>query len=210
MNILRNKNLRIVKRPAANILGCGLRCVDDDDIGNGWFYKLTHRVQKDRSATIRTMKRGDVRPVQDVARRTWSDTYKGNIPNEVQDKFLERAYSKTSLERRMTSDVFLVAVLDREIVGFADFQPVSKGGAYLGALYVLPDHQDRGIGRLLLQRGIAAFPPGTEFTLRVENNNERARAFYERYGFEFAGEIVEDLFGFESREIEMTYKEKDE
>ena len=173
-----------------------------------WFSKLTGRVPKDQPAAIRTMKRGDIHPVQDVARRTWADTYEGSIPDEVQSKFLERAYCEASLERRMASDVFLVAVLERSIVGFADFQPVSKGNAYLGALYILPDHQGRGIGGLLLQRGIAAFPPATEFTLRVENNNECARAFYERHGFEFAGEVVEDLFGFESREIEMTYKDK--
>ena len=157
---------------------------------------------------VRAMKRSDIRAVQDVARRTWDDTYHDTIPQGVQAKFLERAYSEVSLKRRMTSDVFLVAVLGGEVVGFADFEPVSRRAAYLGALYVLPEYQQRGIGTRLLRAGIAAFPTTTKFTLRVEKHNSRAADFYRRHGFEATGEATEDLFGHESREIEMTLSEE--
>lgn len=173
------------------------------DIMGGWLPKPPRRTLEARPAWVRAMEPGDIQAVQNVARRAWADTYHDTIPQEVQDKFLERAYSRASLERRMVSDVFLVAVLGGEVVGFADFESVSRGAAYLGALYVAPEYQRRGIGELLLREGIAAFPPATRFTLRVEGRNVRAQGFYRRHGFKVTGEAIEDLFGHESREVEM-------
>lgn len=190
------------------------------DISGNWLSKLTRRTPEDLGtrlrasrpeadlARVRAMEPADIRPVQDVARRTWARTYRDTIPREVQDKFLERAYSRASLERRMVSDVFLVAALDGEVVGFADFEPASRTAAYLGALYVLPDRQRCGTGARLPHAGIASFPPATKFILRVEKHNARAEAFYRRHGFEVTGEATEYLFGHESREVEMTLLEE--
>ncbi|MDQ3302260.1 MAG: GNAT family N-acetyltransferase [Actinomycetota bacterium] len=152
---------------------------------------------------IRHMQPGDIAAVQEAACRTWAHTYDGIIPEEVQKKFLDRAYSDASLARRMESDIFLVAEDAGEVVGFADFQSVSKAAAYLGALYVLPDHQRLGIGTRLFETGLTEFPPSVGITLRVERHNARARRFYEAHGFRITGETTEDLFGHESHEIEM-------
>lgn len=153
---------------------------------------------------IRALRPADIAAVQEVARRTWSHTYDWVVPEKVQKKFLDRAYSDASLTRRMGSDIFLVAEDAGEIVGFADFQPVSKTATYLGALYVLPKHQRLGIGTHLLEAGLAKFSPPVRIMLRVERHNTRARSFYEARGFRTTGETTEDLFGHESHEIEMT------
>lgn len=155
------------------------------------------------------MRPEDIPAVRQAARRTWSDTYDGVVPEPVQDKFLSRAYSNAALGRRMERDVFLVAELDGEVVGFADFQPISRTEMYLGAIYVLPRHQGAGVGTRLLKTGIAEFPPSTKITLNVERGNVRARLFYESHGFQVTGETTEDLFGHESHELRMTFENRD-
>ena len=65
----------------------------------------------------------DLRAVQEVARITWSETYRGIIPEDERASFVERVYSEESLKHRMETGVFLVAMMDGEVVGFADFDP---------------------------------------------------------------------------------------
>ena len=52
--------------------------------------------------------------------------------------------------------------------------------SWIDLLYVLPDHQGRGIGTALLARARAEAPALRLWTFR---RNHAARAFYERHGF---------------------------
>jgi len=61
----------------------------------------------------------------------------------------------------------------------------------------------RGVGGRLLAAGIARFPAGTRFVLRVEQENATAQYFYEARGFRRSGGFTEELFGHEFRDVEM-------
>jgi ribosomal protein S18 acetylase RimI-like enzyme len=51
-------------------------------------------------------------------------------------------------------------------------------------LYVLPDHQGKGVGKALLDAAIEALPEGTtELLLDVLIANEKAIRFYQSNGF---------------------------
>ena len=153
------------------------------------------------------MKRSDIGSVREVARTTWSDTYRDSIPESVQKEFMDRAYSDASLSRRMESGVFLVAAVDTEVdtkvLGFANLNQISRSRVFLGSLYVLPEAQDLGIGSRLLSAGTGRFPAAKRFILRVERNNLRARRFYESHGFHETGEFEEVLYGHKVHETEM-------
>jgi len=151
---------------------------------------------------IRDIQPGDFPAIRRVARETWAVTYRGIVPESAQDEFVRRAYSEESLARRMKGGVFLVAELNDEVIGFADFYSDS-GEARLAAIYVLPNGQGRGIGTRLLRMGISRFPADMRITLRVERDNHPARRFYEARGFQETGEFTEDFFGHEMREVEM-------
>lgn len=76
------------------------------------------------------------------------------------------------------------------------FVPVSD--AELKALYVDPDAWDRGIGTRLVSEAHAAVPDRFDrLTLQTFRENQRARSFYERRGFERVGESSFDLDGVE-------------
>ncbi|HJQ30361.1 MAG TPA: GNAT family N-acetyltransferase [Rubrobacter sp.] len=145
----------------------------------------------------------DVPKIQSVARMTWDHTYRESIPESVRAEFVKQAYSADSLRRRMEPNVFLVAVRREEVLGFADFQPLSDTEAELAAIYVLPEMQGRGIGALLLEAGIGRFSESTSFVLRVERDNARAQRFYEAHGFRRTGVHTDHFFGHVVNEVEM-------
>ena len=147
----------------------------------------------------------DLRAVQEVARITWAETYRGIIPEHERTSFVERAYSEEPLKQRMEAGVFLVAELGDEVVGFADFDqdPGKPGEVELAAIYVLPEMQGRGVGTRLLEAGIRRFDSAGLLILRVARDNLGGRRFYEARGFFSVGERVWRTSGGEVSELEM-------
>ena len=64
---------------------------------------------------VRELSVRDLRAVQEVARITWAETYRGMIPDDERTSFVERAYSEEALRLRMETGVFLVAVRGGEV-----------------------------------------------------------------------------------------------
>ena len=65
---------------------------------------------------------------------------------------------------------------------------------YLDQLFVAPDYQGRGVGRMLLGFTRTLLPD--EIWLRCVRENEKAWRWYEREGFVFEKETVEPSIGF--------------
>ncbi len=147
----------------------------------------------------------DFAEVREVARETWTDTYAGVIPEGIQKEFVERVYSDEMLAWRGERGVFLVAETESGIVGFADFNQPFESDLIVGlaAIYVLPGEQKRGAGSGLLREGVRRFPDASKLVVRFEIGNRVAQRFYERSGFEKAGEFDEDFLGHPSRMVEM-------
>ncbi len=107
--------------------------------------------------TIRRAERSDVPGIADVARQTWTATYAGIIPDEVQRQLLESWYSAPALSRAIASPgAFLVATQAGRVVGFAQFVWRPPESAELARIYVRPERQHVGVGTMLLDAGFAA------------------------------------------------------
>ncbi|MET3322589.1 UNVERIFIED_ORG: RimJ/RimL family protein N-acetyltransferase [Peribacillus simplex] len=105
--------------------------------------------------TIRKMKMEDIHQVQQVAKTSWNSTYEGIIPLKIQENFLKSAYNDEMMQKRLEGSFIFVSEVDRKIVGFANFSPIKEGGeAELGAIYINPEYQGKGIGTALLKEGI--------------------------------------------------------
>lgn len=144
---------------------------------------------------IRNMEKSDIPQVRRVAADSWHATYEGLIPREVQDRFLDQAYSPQSLEARLTRSPFFVAESDGNIIGFANFSPLREdGSAELGAIYLLPETQGHGIGTRLLEYGVDSLNPAAVF-INVESGNRIGKTFYEAKGFETTEEFDDDFDG---------------
>lgn len=156
------------------------------------------------SIHIREMKPKDIEAVQGVAKASWETTYAGIIPLEIQEKFIEKAYSFDMMHKRIEASFLYVAVHKGEIIGFANFSPVKQGGiAEMGAIYLLCEYQGKGIGTDLLREGIKKLIGVHSLFIDVEKENEIGVAFYQAKGFKTHSEFEDDLYGHKSKMIRM-------
>lgn len=132
-------------------------------------------------------------------RQSRGEAFEGILPAaaldwaaELPEDFHEFIHATVTHEE----NAMLVAVSDGTVVGVAEliWQPEATGDfveepdAELKAIHVRPANWNEGIGTKLLAEADATLPPdvaGISVCVLVEN--EQARAFYERRGFEQAG-----------------------
>jgi putative acetyltransferase len=96
----------------------------------------------------------------------------------------EREQITTQLTRSAETHVYEV---DDHLVGF-----VALVGNEVGAIFVHPDHQRRGIGHALLDHATTLRP---SLELEVFEENVIGRSFYAAYGFEFVSARPEETTG---------------
>lgn len=150
-------------------------------------------------ADVRLAVAQDAVAIGNVAQRTWSDTYAGIIPPENQERLLGRWYAPAALEEAMgrSKSWLYVAVVQGEVIGFAQFMMRDNGCGELTRIYVMPEWQRRGVGSCLLRKGLATLSTHgvEELLVHVEKGNAKGTRFYERSGFhqvrEFSLELPE-------------------
>lgn len=153
---------------------------------------------------IRKMHVEDIPQVQDVAKKSWNATYEGIIPFEIQEKFLKVAYNNDRMKQRLERSFLFVAEIDSNVVGFANFSPVNdEGKAELGAIYLYPEYQGKGIGSALLQKGINELEGVVEIYINVERDNEIGKSFYDAKGFQVLKEFDDDFEGHTLKTVRM-------
>ncbi len=143
---------------------------------------------------IRDMNKEDIGRVRAIAKDTWRDTYSSFIPEEIQDKVLAEAYSQGEMSNRFESCSNLVAEEDGEIMGYAFLtDKKQENHLFVESLYIHPIYQGRGIGRQLLQKGVAMYPLATVLSLTVYKGNPNI-SFYEKEGFKAVKENKGSFF----------------
>lgn len=151
---------------------------------------------------IREMVESDIREVQKIAKISWNDTYEGIIPVDVQENFLQIAYSNEQLTKRMNRTHFFVAQKNEQIVGFANFLPVENGVSELAAIYLYPNSQRSGIGTALFHKGIETLNL-EKVIIHVEKANKKAISFYKKKGFQKISEFENNFFGHPTQIMKM-------
>ncbi|BAQ08966.1 acetyltransferase [Bacillus sp. OxB-1] len=143
---------------------------------------------------IRPMTETDIIHVQHIARETWSATYDGIIPEEIQTEFIDRSYSEAMLRKRMEKTCMLIAEHNGVPVGFANFTKKDEDGdSELTALYILPSHQQYGFGRKLFEYALSELQDALQLFVYVDRHNKNGRAFYEKQGFELL-DVFDEFF----------------
>lgn len=167
----------------------------------------------------------DAAGIYEVQRQTWIDTYPNeeagiteqDIRNRIEGEHGEKIEDRiawwrkgieTSGEKR---GIYVVKDSDK-VVGFVA-PGIIEGQRRIGAIYILPEAQGKGLGRKLLEKAIDWHGREDDIFLHVASYNDNAIGFYEKNGFEKTGNSIEDLDArergdMEIPEIEMVLKAK--
>ncbi|MFE6840971.1 GNAT family N-acetyltransferase [Streptomyces sp. NPDC057705] len=154
---------------------------------------------------VREMDGADIEAVSTIRVRGWQAAYAGIVPRTYLDAMSvedDAGRRRQWFSQRGRESKDLVAVGDRGPVGWICFGPCRgrlPGARRVGevyALYVSPELIGRGIGRILLSEAHARMQDqGFEASaLWVLRDNERARRFYERAGYQADGTTQDDVY----------------
>jgi ribosomal protein S18 acetylase RimI-like enzyme len=154
---------------------------------------------------VQEMDEADIEAVSTIRVRGWQAAYAGIVPQTYLDAMTVEGDARQrrqwfSQPGRKSRD--LVALGDRGPVGWICFGPCRGempglervGEVY--ALYISPDLIGQGIGRTLLDEAHAQMK-GAGFersALWVLCDNQRARRFYERAGYQADGAAQDDVY----------------
>ena len=132
--------------------------------------------------------------IQDLAYKIWPDAY-AEILSEVQlDYMLENFYSICSLESQFNSGhVFLLVEENGQYLGFASYEIDCKteGKTKLHKIYILPNLQGRGVGKILLDEiENRARQLNNKYLFLNVNKFNKAQNFYKKHGFIITQEEV--------------------
>ncbi|WP_435194836.1 GNAT family N-acetyltransferase [Natronomonas sp. EA1] len=122
-----------------------------------------------------------------------SATYDEKLTDTYRERYLDWVARATDSE-----DCLLLAEHDGGVVGYAFMLPESMAmiwdAAVLNEIYVVPDHRGTGLAGELLEAGLdharSQDLPLDRVVFDVDPDNERAYAFYGKFGFETWAEMV--------------------
>ncbi|MDD2436583.1 MAG: GNAT family N-acetyltransferase [Massilibacteroides sp.] len=126
--------------------------------------------------------------IRDLAFRIWNNTYETILSKEQLGYMFEMMYSEESLRKQMIDldHRFFMAEVDGVPSGYISIEQKGRRLFNFQKIYALPAQQGKGIGRFLVEQGIAYLKNNYETPLTVElfvNRENKAVGFYKHLGF---------------------------
>ncbi len=141
----------------------------------------------------------DAQLISELSTITFRDTFMGTCTDEDMRGFIEQYFNKEQVlsELQNTDDFYFIAFGDRRAAGYirikeaiSDVEIIKKHKAIeLKRIYVLKEYHSRKVGAALMNFALNfAVKKNYELIwLGVWEHNERANAFYKKFGFEDSG-----------------------
>jgi len=126
--------------------------------------------------------------IQDIAQRTWPDTFNTILSKEQIDFMLDGMYSVPSLRSQVSEKghVFLMAKEGADYLGFASYETNYEGlpQTKLHKIYILPQAQGKGVGKALIMASVVKALQHRNLSLLLNvNRDNKAVHFYQKMGF---------------------------
>ncbi len=137
--------------------------------------------------------------IQDIAALAWPQAFKDILSASQIAYMMDWMYSEASLREQIEqkNHRYFLAKKDGEFVGYMSIEHNCDdlGKTKIHKIYILPDRQKTGIGKLMLSRAIneAKTANNKAVYLNVNKYNRSAIDFYKRNGFSLVKEEVIDI-----------------
>jgi ribosomal protein S18 acetylase RimI-like enzyme len=145
--------------------------------------------------TIRIATPEDAGIIADLSRKTFYDSFAADNTPEDMDKFMNEQFTREKLMAEVSdpASVFLLALMEGEIAGYARLREVSnppelgdQPAIEIARIYADTNTIGKGVGSTLMQHclDIAREKKKAMVWLGVWEHNHRAIAFYTKWGFQ--------------------------
>ena len=146
---------------------------------------------------LRTATLEDCRLLAEIHCQSWQAAYRGILPETLLQKITPRDFeSKFCAAVVSVSETIMLALLDGQICGYMLYGPcrdedLAAPTGEIWGIYLLPSCWGKGIGRSLLEYGLAALKRCRyrKAVLWVMQGNHKAIGFYEKMGFTADGAV---------------------
>lgn len=141
----------------------------------------------------------DAQLISEISAITFIDTFKGTCTDEDMQGFTEQYFNKDQVlsELQNAHDFYFIAFVDSRAAGYirikeevSDVEIINKHkGIELKRIYVLKEYFSKKIGAALMNFALD-FAEQNNYEviwLGVWEHNERAKAFYKKFGFQDSG-----------------------
>jgi ribosomal protein S18 acetylase RimI-like enzyme len=143
--------------------------------------------------TIRPATKADIPLLRNLAHRIWHECYPGIITAEQIEFMLGWMYSEEEIDRQITAGIpWDLLEKDGAAIGYLSYHLDPDGRVKISKLYVIPEQQRHGHGRLMLEHICARARTlgASEVWLQVNKRNAPAIGAYLKAGFHIAKEAV--------------------
>lgn len=165
----------------------------------------------------------DAEGIAYVHRMTWMNTYPNEEAGITEADIKERLEGengekipknierwKSTIEKAGENSAVFVVRLNGKVVGFISPRTIHDQRR-LGAIYVLPEAQGKGVGTKLINKALEWWGRSEDIYLHVATYNTKAFELYKKIGFEetgkdIAGEPIKFKSGAVMPEIEMVLR----
>ncbi|MFV5700771.1 GNAT family N-acetyltransferase [Flavobacterium sp. XS2P12] len=143
--------------------------------------------------TLKEASIADINTIQEIANKTWPITYGEILSKEQLNYMMDLIYSDESLIKQIQNQeqLFYIAYEETSVLAFIAIEHNYKSEAVtrIHKIYILPETQGKGIGKLLIDavQKLANENNSTSLSLNVNRFN-KALAFYQKLGFEIIAE----------------------
>lgn len=127
--------------------------------------------------------------IQFIANKTWPITYGNIISNEQLVYMLNLIYSTAALTKAIETkvqDFYIAKDENNKVLGFFSVEHFygSENKTKLHKIYILPENQGKGIGKLMIDQAVKlAKKNNSESLILNVNRYNSAFQFYEKLGF---------------------------
>jgi len=106
-------------------------------------------------------------------------------------KSFEQIISEISQEVKNEISIVDCIKIDDQIIGFSQYT-IEKNIGELKYLAILPEHRNKGYGKILMERVMKYFENQSikRIDIKVIYGNDEAKVFYEKYGFKLSSQIL--------------------
>ena len=136
---------------------------------------------------------------------TWEDTYHRYFSTERLIEARRVWLDALPLDSALVDPglLFLLAWDEATLLGFVAARALPSGDLFVLRLYVVPAHQRRRLGTMLLNQAIASYPDAPTIRLDVDAGNQKGLAFWTHQEFRETGRKQVRVAGVTISLIEM-------